>query len=156
MEPVLLAKRFSYEGHPGSKGVLFDGALFVDRDGLYLFHARETRQSEVVAMAVFGVFGLLVQRLIARAKTPVEHPFETTPVGDLPAEVLSLFACVKLKPETQFSMVDREQVSGTSRGFLRGAAIRVGHIVIKPASPRRAVWGQLPTLGYLEGGAEAD
>ena len=151
MEPLLLTKAFKYSGFEGAEGAIIHGAMYVDHEGLYLFHTKHTWESANSATVAFGLVGALIHHLCTRKKT-VAYPFETTEIGNLPGELMDRFNLRKMKDSTLLSIVPRDNVGELNKSFTGGASIAVGSIKIQPIAPKGKVWKQLPELGY--GGAD--
>lgn len=147
MEPLLLTKAFKYSGFVGAQGAIMHGAMYVDREGLYLFHQKHTWESAGTATAAFGLIGALIHHLCTRKKS-VAYPFDTTEIGNLPKELFDRFDLRKMKDSALLSIVPRANVGALSKSFTGGASITVGSIQIQPISPKGKVWKQLPELGY--------
>ena len=149
MELQLLAKSFKYTGHPGSKGALFSGAVYVDDEGIYLLHNKRTWESANTAWAAFGALGALIHYLCTRKKT-VDYPFTSSPVTELPEEVRGRFTATAVSPTATLAIVPRESVTGYLKSFMKGARVQVGAVTIWAMGAKKAVWEQLPEMGYVE------
>lgn len=147
MEPLLLAKAFKYLGFEGAKGAIIHGAVYVDQEGIYLFHEKHTWESANTATAAFGLIGALIHHLCTKNKT-VDYPFDTTEVGSLPRELFDRFNLRKMKDSALLSIVPRADVSELKKTLTGGATINVGSIQIVPIAPKGKVWKQLPEMGY--------
>ncbi len=149
MEPQLLAKSFKYTGHPGCKGALFTGAVYIDDEGIYVLHNRFTWESGNTAWATFGALGALINYLCTRKKT-VDYPFSSSPFADLPEEVQARFTAVTPSRTATLAIIPKESVTGYLKSFMKGARILVGDVTLWAMGAKKDVWERLSEMGYME------
>jgi len=149
MDPVKLAKGFKYGNTEAAKGAVFQGAIFVDENGLYLIHNKHSWESAGTATATFGLLGALIHHLVTR-KRPIAYPFPTLPVSEIGREMQASLGAGSFKDSAEVSIIPKDQVRGYSKSVFTGSKFMVGDVEIVLVGASGKAMKQLPDLGYAE------
>ena len=149
MDPMRLAKSFSYVNTEAAKGAIFHGAIFADEKGLYLIHNKHSWESAGTATAAFGLLGALIHHLVTRKK-PIAYPFPTLPVSEIGREMQASLGTGSFKDGAEVSIIPKDQIRGFSKSMLKGTKFLVGDVEIVLLGASGKAIKQLPDLGYAE------
>ena len=149
-DTIRIAKAFSYENDPGSKGVIFHGAIFASQEGLFICHDKHSWKSTQTAMAAFGLIGVGIHYLMTRNKK-FEYPFPTLPADDIPDSIRERMADHKFKPKSVVSIIPRADIDGYSSSFAKGKKFSIGSTQISLLAPVKKGLKRLPEIGYEVG-----
>ena len=149
-DTVRIAKAFSYESDPGSKGVIFSGAVFASPEGLFICHDKHTWKSAQTAVAALGILGYGIHALITRNKK-FEYPFPTLPVDDVPQTIRDRMSEHKFKPKSVVSIIPRADIDGYTASFSKGKKFSIGGKQLNLLAPVKKGLKLLPAMGYEAG-----
>ncbi len=147
MDPVRLSKSFSYANTVAGKGAIFHGGIFADENGLYLIHNKHSWESAGTATAAFGLLGALIHHLVTRKK-PVEYPFPTLPITELPSELQVSLNTGSFKETAEVTIIPKDQIQGYTKSMLKGSKFLVGAAEIVVLGAAGKAIKQLPEMGY--------
>lgn len=147
MQPQLLSKTYKFLDHPASKGAIVTGSVHIDADGLYLLYRSHAWQSGAAAGAAGGLIGALLHALLTRKKS-FELPLETTPVAEMPQDILDALGLNKTKPSDALAVIPRGAILGYKKSMTKGLRFRLAGCELVPISPKSRVVKELEALGY--------